>query len=560
MTYIRKIGIVSAAAVLALPFVNVLHVKSAAGPQSQTFYDSYFEYKLATPDGYVIDEWSPEYESTLSYVQPEVEEAEKPETIPVYCIENHYYGVDSNIVIPESSNQGCGFASLGDSSNASFYTADASKWNGFNAVISDYRGPDLAELVIPEYLNDGTRVVGVNINSWDARRQGAYNSGVESLVIPASVKTVFLDSGVFPKLQKVTSNSPACKTVDGVLYSADMTQLILYPAECRNEKCVIPEGVMYLAGFNGNQYLKEITIPSTLENHNDFLAGTNIEKINIAAGNPAFTDEDGIIYETQPNGVKVLLMYPSDKKDTSFTVPAGVVTSLSAFKNNPYLEELTLGSINTDIFSTVIPGDLPKLKAFHVDESLLNETEKVGLASFFELDGVLYVQDDSSVTGTPEEKAKAGAQLFYYPPGKTDEFFELPAGAGSSGRVYLNDHVKAVYVHEGSSLITESPIKYMYFEGQDYNSDYNQNAMKKFNVTLDEAKADYEAAKSGKTPEPEKTAEPEQSAEPEKTPEVTPAPAPEKKSGGSGLLVGGVVAAAAIAAGVYGWLKTKKKQ
>ncbi len=555
----KKVCILTAAAVLVIPYVSFLSVQASEGPESPTFHDGYFAYKLVSQDGYEITEWDSNYEETVGkYKQPEFAEADESKEIPVYCIENRYYGVDSNIVIPESSNSGCGFAPLDESvTNTDYYTAKESDWNGYYAKVVDYIGPKLSNVTIPEYLNDGTRVIGFEFVTYNGRSNSA-SKGIRKVNIPGTVKNVNISATALPDLEEVevAKGNDAYKVVDGVLYSSDMRRLILLPESRKSEILNIPEGVEQLVSLNGNKYLKEINFPASLTNvsSSNFLEGTSVEKINMPKGNNQIYFEDGVLYSKSWSDTPSLIFYPADKTDKSFTAPQDAIVEMSAFRKNEYLEELTVSEINLSGI-----GDLPKLKSITLTETQKENPMFTEYSGYFSYDGVLYYgnTDSDFNKASIEEKLRGNANLSYYPQGKTDEFFEFPDGLNGTTYNELNEYVKAVYLHSGMSFYCENEnVKYVYLEDDSVDVEVNGKAVKKTGLSVEEAKADFEEIKNA--PEETPTPEPEESEIPESTPTPEPKPA-SGSSGNGGLIIGGIAAVAAIGAGIFIYLSKKKK-
>ena len=565
---IQKTAVCAASAVLMIPFISANPVKAAMGPEIESFYDGNFQYVITTKEGDFIDSWSENYEQTVGiYEQPEIVPAKEPESVSILCIENQYYGIDSNIVIPESSASGCGFAPLGESSNEYYYTATEANWNGQYAVLTDYIGPDITNLIIPEYLNDGTKVAGVFFHTTVGKGK-ARQSGVKTISIPDSLKIVNLQSGMFPELEKInlSENSNAAKVVDGVLFTKDMREMLFYPPGLTNQSYTIPEGVVSISSLNGNKYLKELTLPSTLSNVFDsFLQGSSVEKINVNGNNKNFSSEDGILYQNTYGGSPTLVFYPATKTDKSFTVKKGAVATLDAFANNPYLEELTLGTLTFSEYTDYSKVDIPNLKSVKFEENP-DWSNPNRMHSVFSYDGIVYytyakVTDNMS----KEEKFAEEVNLLYYPHGKPDEFYEFPEGIKGYDNGVLGDHVEAIYIHKNSHVsYTGKNLKYVYLEAGAENDYYGSSVQTKENITLEDAKAHFESTKKAEQQKEEEAQKPQETAEPEpaeNTPEPTPvptaAPAKPQNSGSGGLIAGGVILIAA-AAGAFVFLKKKK--
>ena len=130
-----------------------------------------------------------------------------------------------------------------------------------NAYISEYNGTD-ENVIIPSTLG-GCDVVGI--------AAGAFTSvdSVKSVAIPASVSVIeanaFSDCLNLYTITFPSGNANFC-LVNGVLYSADMTELI-YAAEARTfTKYVVPDGVerIYSGAFKNHGNLTSVEIPESV--------------------------------------------------------------------------------------------------------------------------------------------------------------------------------------------------------------------------------------------------------------------------------------------------------
>lgn len=104
---------------------------------------------------------------------------------------------------------------------------------------------------------------------------GQYSiSGAESLEhieLPSTLKEIDCNSIVDHKLSEIilAEGNPYYKSVDGAIYSHDMTRLCLYPMGQKRESIRIPEGVKYMNWYifpkrDKSYSIKEIILPSTL--------------------------------------------------------------------------------------------------------------------------------------------------------------------------------------------------------------------------------------------------------------------------------------------------------
>ena len=105
----------------------------------------------------------------------------------------------------------------------------------------------------------------------------------------------------------------------------------------------LPEGLKSIgsnAFFNCNS-LTEVTIPASVTSYeNAFGYCCRLEAIHVAPDSTILSSADGVLFNKE--GTK-LLMYPTGKKDESYTVPASVTELAgSAFAYNQYLKSVTL--------------------------------------------------------------------------------------------------------------------------------------------------------------------------------------------------------------------------
>lgn len=97
-----------------------------------------------------------------------------------------------------------------------------------------------------------------------------YSSALKEITIPASVETI--DSGVFADCSDlaaihVAAGNQNYASVDGVLFTADMTQLLQYPASKETASYTIPDTVTSIGDntFYNCDNLTEVTIPGSVK-------------------------------------------------------------------------------------------------------------------------------------------------------------------------------------------------------------------------------------------------------------------------------------------------------
>ncbi len=162
---------------------------------------------------------------------------------------------------------------------------------------------------------------------------------------------------------EVDPENPSCKSVDGVLYSRDGTQLIEAPTGMTGSY-TIPEGVKEIgeSAFIGSA-LTELKLPESLEKIDrqafwnaefkslhipakttDIEASAlnlhGIEVFTVAEGNPAYMAKDGVLFSY--DGTE-LIHYPVADSREEYTVPAGVArVGYNSFPFAVNLKKLTL--------------------------------------------------------------------------------------------------------------------------------------------------------------------------------------------------------------------------
>ncbi len=121
---------------------------------------------------------------------------------------------------------------------------------------------------------------------------------------------------------------------------------------------VIPEGVTSIGPntFYHNDYIKSLTIPSTVENISDsaLIGSRPMYEFIVSEDNKNYTTKDGVLYNKD---MTELIQYPVAKNDTSFTIPE-TVTSISpyAFYGCVYLKDIIFPESVTNIGQNAFYG------------------------------------------------------------------------------------------------------------------------------------------------------------------------------------------------------------
>ena len=148
---------------------------------------------------------------------------------------------------------------------------------------------------------------------------------------------------------RVSSGNTVYSDINGVLYSKDRTQLVLYPPGKTEAAYAIPASVTSIgeAAFD-NRNLTSLAIPDgVVDIGEDAFAGcfnlvslslgrgvTNdlweiglycdngrLEEITVAAGNPVYSSIDGVLFDS---GGRRLILYPANRQASAYIVPEGV--------------------------------------------------------------------------------------------------------------------------------------------------------------------------------------------------------------------------------------------
>lgn len=227
-----------------------------------------------------------------------------------------------------------------------------------------YNCINLSSVILPDFLN----VI---------KSEAFYGCRtLESIVISVGVQEI--GSGAFSRcenLKEITVNEENAnyKSMDGVLYNNDITELVLYPMEKKGEKFSVPESVkqVHMEAFYGQKHLKEITIGQNVWNigKNAFSFSKMLENIVVEAGNKWFQSVDGILYNYSKSR---LIAYPIKRKAEEYRIDSNVETiEENAFTGASYLQTLYFDNYEVPEINTQEWGN-PKLVVV-VTDSLLED-------------------------------------------------------------------------------------------------------------------------------------------------------------------------------------------
>ena len=157
-----------------------------------------------------------------------------------------------------------------------------------------------------------------------------------------------------PGLTEVTvsASNPALKAVDGVLFSKDMTQLLLYPIYKADTEYTIPDGVetarfgesVYLEKLNIGKELKEISFSGYYYDSPRYL-----KEINVDSGNPVFMSKGGILYRNDTDGTPLILLVPHCLSGDVVLIDGITVIPYGCFVSRDDLRSVTIPKSVTKI-------------------------------------------------------------------------------------------------------------------------------------------------------------------------------------------------------------------
>ena len=171
-------------------------------------------------------------------------------------------------------------------------------------------------------------------------------TSLTSIDLPESLTDV--DSSAFYGCSKLTEIRVAegntnFAVVDGVLFNANKTTLISYPAGKTGTSYIVPDTVTSIGDFAFNGAgLTSITLPANLEavSYSTFDGCSKLAEITVAEESTNFTAVDGVLFDKEKTK---LVLYPAGKTDMTYTVPETVKSIESyAFNDCSQLTSLTL--------------------------------------------------------------------------------------------------------------------------------------------------------------------------------------------------------------------------
>lgn len=205
-------------------------------------------------------------------------------------------------------------------------------------------------------------------------------------------------------------------SVDGVLYSKDMTKLLFFPISSPIIDLKVPNTVIEIdCLFDDSKYLRNVIFSKNvlkIENGPSSVFGESIENFFVEEGNPIYYSVEGVLFK---RGEKCdeLIAFPQNNKTKVFEIPEGteVIIGQSYLYKLKYLETVFIPS-SIKIYDLKGLYMCPNLKNIYVND---NNTV------FSDIDGVLFSKDKK--------------ELILYPQGRNDKSYVIPEGTKSVGYV-----------------------------------------------------------------------------------------------------------------------------
>lgn len=197
---------------------------------------------------------------------------------------------------------------------------------------------------------------------------GFTNTSAREIYFPGTINAAMANRmGQNRKCEKVEfySENPQVKSIDGVLYWADMGGLIYYPSGKTDEEYVIAEGVTSIntGAMQCNEHLRAITFPSTFNKINnsgrEFGCSQNVNEKNpklsalyVADGNETFGSMQGMLYNIVE---KAIVVCPPAWAEETLDIDGSKVSKLSGtlFADNKSIKWARFGEGFTELDGNV---------------------------------------------------------------------------------------------------------------------------------------------------------------------------------------------------------------
>ena len=283
---------------------------------------------------------------------------------------------------------------------------------GDMADIGEWKGDNIIDIVTATTVTIENGVTSICADAF------SYWHNLVNITIPESV--ISIDITAFQNCSKLTSitvnqANKSYMSKEGVLFTKDGSELIVYPKSKAETSYKVPDGVthIYYDAFSECKNITSIEIPNSVIDIDEraLYSCLNLSEINVDEKNPIYSSENGVLFNKDKTK---LLVYPRSKRDPSYSIPSSVISCKDAFRECSYLEEIN------------IPGSVAEL----------------GNIPFFKCPKLAFIKVDganenfsSDNYGTLYDKSKA--TLLQLPEGLTAETFYLPDTISKINAEYL---------------------------------------------------------------------------------------------------------------------------
>ena len=116
-------------------------------------------------------------------------------------------------------------------------------------------------------------------------------------------------------------------SLDGILYTNDMSWVVCYPSGKTDKTYRLPDQVTTIGTgvFSGNEYLEELILNNRINESGlgtAILQKTNVSAIEVPSENPYLKSVDGVLFSKDG---KTLYLYPPNKPDEIYFIPSGTI-------------------------------------------------------------------------------------------------------------------------------------------------------------------------------------------------------------------------------------------
>lgn len=189
-------------------------------------------------------------------------------------------------------------------------------------------------------------------------------SKLKSIKLPNQINSIA--SSAFNgcwNLKGIECDSPFFKSIDGVLFTADLKTLVCYPQGKGCDNYVVPDSVTNIAEDAFSSFVspwtadscKRITLPKSINEITDTTFKHHESLKWIECDNEHYKSIDGVLFTAD---CKTLVYYPRGREDSQYIIP-DTVTKIEnrAFASNSYLRKIIVPKGRMEDFIEIFPED-----------------------------------------------------------------------------------------------------------------------------------------------------------------------------------------------------------